>query len=158
MADWLRDTSRVSQNYVTSEPFFAIKAGAKPRSLLVATTGFNPYADLVSVTETYIKENPKAVKAFIEASQEGWRRYNNNPAKYNAVMIAANKDLTPDFLAFSAKAQKPLIQGGDAAKYGIGYMSAARWNTLVKQMSQLNLFKTTLNPADAYDMSMFPKK
>ena len=158
LADWLRDKNRVTQNYVTSEPFFARKSGAAPRSLLIADSGYNPYGNLVSTTESYLKDNPKLVKAFVEATQEGWKRYLATPAKYDAVMIAANKDLTPDYLAFSAKAQKPLIATGDALKYGLGYMSADRWNTLLGQMTDLKLFKTKLEASAAFDMSQFPKK
>ena len=158
LAGWLRDPSQVTQNYVTSEPFFAEKSGAKPKSLLIADSGYNPYGNLVTVTEAYLKDNPKMVRAFIEASQEGWTRYLANPSKYDAVMIAANKDLTPEYLAFSAGAQKPLIMTGDAVKNGLGYMSKERWDTLLGQMNGLKLFKTKLVAAQAWDMSQFPKK
>ena len=158
LADWLRDPNRVTQNYVTSEPFFAAKSGAKPKSLLIADSGYNPYGNLVSTTESYLKDNPKLVRAFMEATQEGWKRYVAAPAKYDAAMIAANKDLAPDYLAFSAKTQRGLIRTGDALKYGLGYMSAERWNTLYGQMNDLKLFKTSLDVTKAYDMSQFPKK
>lgn len=158
LADWLRDTGRVTQNYVTSEPFYAKKAGAKPGTLLIASSGFNPYGNLMAVTQDYLKANPKIVQAFIEASQEGWKRYLATPAKYNDVMMAANKDLTPDYLAYSAATEKPLIMGGDAAKYGIGYMSEARWNTIYGQFKDLKLLKVKMDPKSLYSLDHFPKK
>ncbi len=158
LADWQRDAARVTQNYITSEPYYAIKAGSKPKTLLIASSGFNPYGNLMTVTEEYLKNNPKTVQAFIEASQEGWRRYLANPAKYNDVMMAANKELTPQYMAYAAAAEKQLIAGGDAAHYGIGYMSSARWQTILSQLNDLKLIKTPVDIKTAYSMTLFPKK
>lgn len=158
IADWTRDTRRVTQNYITSEPYYAIKAGAKPKTLLIADSGFNPYGNLMAASEDYIRANPAVVKAYIEASQEGWKRYLANPARYNDVMTEANKELTPEYMAYASATEKPLIMGGDAAKYGIGYMSAARWTTILGQFNDLKLLKTTMTVPSLYTLSAFPKK
>ena len=158
LADWQRDKAKVTQNYITSEPYYAIKAGSRPKTLLIASSGFNPYGNLMTVTEDYLKNNPKTVQAFIEASQEGWKRYLASPTKYNDVMIEANKELTPEYMAYASAAEKQLIAGGDAGKYGIGYMSDARWKTILSQLSDLKLLKNTLNVKAAYSMTLFPKK
>ncbi|WP_425144978.1 ABC transporter substrate-binding protein [Deinococcus sp.] len=158
LASWLNDPKAITQNYVTSEPFYAQEGGAKSYTLLVANSGFNPYGNLMAVTADYLKANPAVVKAYIEASQEGWKRYLANPAKYNDVMMAANKDLNPKYLAYAAATEKPLIAGGDAVKYGIGYMSEARWNTLLGQLNDLKLLKTTLDIKSLYNMDSFPSK
>ena len=44
LASWLHDPKAVTQNYVTSEPFFAQEGGAKPYTLLVANSGFRKVA------------------------------------------------------------------------------------------------------------------
>lgn len=158
LASWLNDPKAITQNYVTSEPFYAQEGGAKPHTLLVANSGFNPYGNLMATTEAYMKANPGVVKAYIEASQEGWKRYLANPSKYNDVMMAANKDLTPKYLAYAAATEKPLIAGGDAVKYGIGYMTPPRWATLLGQFNDLKLLKTTLDVKSLYSLDAFPAK
>lgn len=157
-ATFLNDPKLVSQGYAVAEPFTLEKAGADIGYLFVGDSGFNPYG-MIATTEDYIKKNPAIVKAVVEATQEGWKRYIANPAKYGGSLAAANKDLEPDFLDWSGKAVIPFIvgHGNDTKKYGLGYMSAARWTTMYKALRQLGILKKDQDPKKAFTMKFLPK-
>jgi NitT/TauT family transport system substrate-binding protein len=42
-------------------------------------------------------------------------------------------------LATQAAAEKPLIEGGDAEKRGVGVMTRERWGTLERQLVELGI-------------------
>lgn len=130
----------VNQCYVTSEPYLWGKQGLKLKYTLIASSGYNPYANLMFTTEDMIKNHPDVVRAFVKASVQGWYNYMKDPAPTNAYMLTVSgaKDYPqkPDEQMFSYNQMKRLglITGGDAAMHGIGYFNLARWKTLQQQM------------------------
>ncbi len=160
LADWARDTKRVTQNYVTAEPYNADKLGIKNGTLLIADSGFNPYADIMVTTEDFIKANPAAVKAFVEASKAGYEAFFANPKNYVSALGEANKENTSDVVLWGADAIKKLMMTGDATKSGLGIMTAERWNTLYQQLKDLKVIKadTKIDISKVWTLDYLPKK
>ena len=138
-ADWLRDESRITQIYVTSEPFVVSQQGASPAYLNIGESGFNPYSNLIATTEAFIAENPEIVAAFAAASSQGWQRFLDNPLAYLDTLAAENDAMTEEFVAWTNQTQRPLIATAETDEHGLGFMSLERWETLLEQLGDLGL-------------------
>ena len=104
---------------------------------LVADEGFNPYVGVVITSRTLSRDKPELVKAFVRSVRAGWKAYLADPASANAAMAKLNTSMDAETFATAAAAQKPLIEGGDAASKGVGTMTKERWETLAKQLTEL---------------------
>lgn len=158
LADWARDPMAVTQNYVTAEPYSADKEGIANGSLLIADSGFNPYGDIIVTTEEFLANNPETVKAFVEASQEGYKAFFADPAKYAPALEAANSENTEDVVLWGAEAIKALIDTGDATTLGIGAMTLERWQTLYDELKELGVLQadTEIDVSQAFNASFVP--
>ena len=151
---FLAKKNAVNQVSVTSEPYLAMKAGTKVKAASLATTGFNPYGNVVFTTEQEIKQHPDVVRAFVKATLEGWNAYFKNPTPTNRYMQTAsgskNYPLTLDAMAFDVAQSRPLIMGGDAVKAGIGAMTITRWVTLKQQLESVGINLNKVDVTKAY--------
>jgi NitT/TauT family transport system substrate-binding protein len=50
----------------------------------------------------------------------------------------------------SAAAQKPLIETDETKKGQLGMMTTARWETLVKQLTELKVIQKPIDPATCF--------
>jgi len=134
------DPTAVHQCYVTSEPYLYSVQGLKVKYALVASTGFNPYGAVIFTTQDFANSHPAVVRAYVKASVAGWTSYLKDSAPTNAYLRTApgakNYPETPAAQTFSYTQMKKLelIDGGDAATHGIGWMGMQRWTTLQQQM------------------------
>ncbi len=137
------DPKAVNQCYVTSEPYVWGQQGIKVKYALLASTGYDPYGDVIFTTRDMIAKHPDVVRAFVKASIEGWNDYLTN----TALAAATNKDLQSEpgskvyvltanqiNFSYSQVLKLKLVNSGDALVHGIGYLSQARWKTLQTQM------------------------
>ncbi len=138
VAHFLADKDFAQQCYVTSEPLAAKKKGGDPQVFLVADEGFNPYVGVVITSRAVARAEPDLVKRFVRATRAGWKAYLADPSRANAVMVKLNASMDAETFSAAAAAQKPLIEGGDAAK-GVGVMTKERWATLAKQLTELGV-------------------
>lgn len=156
LAPFLHDKHAVNQCSVASEPYAAMKAGQKVVAKSLASTGFNPYGNVMFTTEQEIRQHPDVVRAYVKATLEGWNEYFKNPRPINAYMQhqegMKNFPMTMDAMDFDVKVSRPLITGGDAAKMGIGIMTDARWTTLYKQLTGVGIKLDKVKVKDAYTM------
>lgn len=139
VARFLSDPQFSQQCYVTSEPLAAKKQGGDPQVFLIADTGFNPYATVVITRSDLVKKNPELVRAFVQASAEGWKAYLQDPGPTNQKLGELNKSMDAVALRESAEAQKPFIETEDTKQNGLGSMQRARWETLATQLFDLKL-------------------
>jgi NitT/TauT family transport system substrate-binding protein len=158
LADWARDPMAITQNYVTAEPYNADKEGLANGSLLIADSGFNPYADIMVTTESFLAEHPDVVKAFVEASQEGHKAFFADPTNYVAALQTANSENTEDVILWGANAIKALMDTGDATTMGLGAMTLERWQAVYDQLKELGVLKadTELDVTQAFNASFVP--
>jgi NitT/TauT family transport system substrate-binding protein len=162
MAPFLADKAAIQQGFVSSEPYqIERQSGEKPLVHLLADSGYASYSNLVLTTAKLVSEKPDVVKAFIEASTEGWYSYlYGDPAPGNALIRAANKDMTPETIDNSIRVMKEygIADSGDSLTLGLGAMTDARWKSFFDSTVQAGLYKADMPFQKAYTLSFVNKK
>ena len=152
-APFLADKRAAQQGYLTSEPYTIEKeAGLKPKVFLLADEGYPGYATMVLAPDSLIAKNPAAVKAFVEATAQGWQDYlNGDPAPADALIRKDNPEMTQDVLDQARAKMKSygIVDGGDGKASGIGAMTDARWKTFFDMASGQGVYPRTLDYEDA---------
>jgi len=120
--------------------------------------GYKQYGNVLYTTEDFIKQHPDIVKAYVEASVKGWYYYKDNAEEINKIMQEKNPDLKLEAMAFGAKAQEPLIYGGDAETNGVGYMSKEIWEGLQKQLVEIGILKEAEPIGNVFTNEFLPGK
>jgi NitT/TauT family transport system substrate-binding protein len=153
IANFLADPNYVQQIFITSEPFFAKQSGAEVRTLLISSSGYDPYR-VSFTTRDFAAQHPDLVAKFVRASIRGWKAYLNDPAATNALLLKLNPALNPAQEAYSAQALRDggFIAGADPAGAGIGHMDAGRWQTGYDQQKSLGILKGPVDMAAAYTL------
>lgn len=114
----------------------ARQAGFEPRVLIPADDGYPSYSGLVLAPNAFARDNARALRDFIAASVEGWRDYvHGDGTKGDALIRRANPALNQRLLdAVRASLRtEAVVDGGDAALYGLGAMTADRWQAFADQ-------------------------
>src|ERR1039458_4236368 len=83
IANFLADPGYVQQIFITSEPFFARQAGADVRTLLISSSGYDPYR-VQFTTRGFAAQHSDVVAKFVHASIRGWQQYLRDPDPTNA--------------------------------------------------------------------------
>jgi NitT/TauT family transport system substrate-binding protein len=163
IANFLADPDYVQQIFITSEPFFARQAGADIRTLLISSSGYDPYR-VQFTTRDFAAAHPDVVKKFVRASIRGWQDYLRNPAPTNALLLKLNPALNPAQEAFTAQALRDggFVTGSASGVNGngpdqTGRMYAARWQTGYQQLQSLGILSGALDPATAYSLQFLPQ-
>jgi NitT/TauT family transport system substrate-binding protein len=151
---FLADKKIAMQGYLTSETLAVQKGGVKDAKVfLLADLGYPPYTETITVLKKTIDNNPKMIEAFVKATMEGWKSYLKNPAPGNALIKKDNPAMTDELLAYGLQKMKEMgiVDGGDAAKLGIGIITEARMKQTWDMMVQNKLIDSTkVNFRDAW--------
>ena len=143
---FVANKNAAQQGYLTSETLAVQKAGIKDAKVfLLADLGYPPYTETITVLKKTIDSNPKMIEAFVKASAEGWKSYLKNPAPANALIKKDNPAMTDELLAYGLAKIKEMgiVDGGDAAKLGIGIITEARMKQTWDMMVANKLIDTT---------------
>ena len=153
IANFLADPGYVQQIFVTSEPFYAKQAGAQVRTLLISSSGYDPYR-VSFASRDFVAQHPDVVAKFVRASIRGWQAYLNDPAATNTMLLKLNPALNPAEEEYSAQAMRDggFITGGDQA----GHMEAGRWQTNYQQLKALGILHGPVDPATTYSLKFVP--
>jgi NitT/TauT family transport system substrate-binding protein len=155
-ATFLADPRAIQEGYVTSEPYTIEKESRiKPEVFLLADAGYPGYAAMALATDRLIQSNPQAVKAFVDASAEGWRSYlYGDPKPGDALILRDNPDMTEDVLdqARAKMRTEGIVDGGDAQTAGIGAMTDARWASTFQFASGAGLYPKTMDYKSGYTL------
>lgn len=147
------DKSLAQQGYISSEPYAMKEAGADFKVFPLGENGYPPYGNAIACRDDLIKEHPEQVQAFIHASMQGFKDYLADPTQGNKVILKENPEMTQGKIDFAIKTLKEsgMIEGGDAAKLGIGVITDERmqktWD-MVTTEKLVNADKVSL--ADVY--------
>jgi NitT/TauT family transport system substrate-binding protein len=150
VARFLADSNFAQQCYVTSEPLAAKRQGGHPQVFLIADAGYNPYTTVVIARRELVAEKPEMVNAFVAATAEGWRAYLADPRSTNELLGRLNPSMDAATLQAAADAERPLIETEQTKQAGLGTMTAERWDTLAKQLVELNLIDRAPTPAELF--------
>lgn len=156
-APFLADSKAIQQGYLTSEPYTIEKEGGfKPAVFLLADEGYPGYAAMVLAPDALIAKDPKAVRAFIEASAAGWSSYLNGDAKPgDALILKDNPEMTQALLDQARAKMKAygLVESGDATTLGVGAMTDARWAEFFAVASSQGVYPKDLDVKSAYSLA-----
>ena len=155
VAQFLADENFAQQGYVFSEPFVAKAKGADPKALLVADTGFNPYASVLITTQERVATEPELVRAVVRASVKGWEQYLAAPEATNRHINELNPEMGMDILAYGAAESIAMILDPIAQQNGLGNMTLQRWQELLEQMVAVGLIKDGVVQAAAVFTNRF---
>jgi NitT/TauT family transport system substrate-binding protein len=155
-APFLADKSVAEEGYLTSEPYTVEKqSGMKPVVFLLADYGYPGYANMVLVRDELIAKNPAAVKAFVEASAEGWHDYlYGDPRPADALIRKANPEMTQDILDQAREKMRAygIVDSGDAKTHGLGAMTDARWKLVFDTAASEGLYPKSLDYRRGYTL------
>jgi NitT/TauT family transport system substrate-binding protein len=151
---FLADKNATQQAYMSSEPFAAQNAGAKTRFHLFAHDGYPPYGTTIVALKGLVDSKPDVVQRFVRASIEGWKSYLANPAPANELIKKDNPNMKDEQMAYAVAKLKEhkLLDGGDAAKMGIGIMTDARWKATYDTMVATGLLKPSVDWKQGYTL------
>jgi NitT/TauT family transport system substrate-binding protein len=149
---FVADANMVQQAYPSSEPFQAQQAGLKSKFFLFADDGYPPYGTTIVAMNQTVKAHPDMVARFVRATMEGWKSYMADPAAGNALIRKENPNMKDAQLAFALEKMKQyrFVNGGDAAKLGIGVMTDERWKKTYDFMVAGGLLKPETDWHKAY--------
>jgi NitT/TauT family transport system substrate-binding protein len=123
------DKDLVVQAFVTAEPCVAEAQGLAVTFLPARDSGWNPYASVATVRSGAV--DAAWVKAFRDATVEGWKAYLEKPDEANARIGSLNLNLSAPMLACIVKKQAPFVTGTD----GVGAMRKERWDALAAALT-----------------------
>ncbi len=141
IAQFMADKAFIQQCFITSEPYYVRKNGAKPKTLLISESGFDPYR-VYMTTHRFARENTAALRAFVEASNRGWADFvNGDPQPAFDLISSRNAQMPLDFLAYGRQslADNHLIAGYPEHGETVGQLSRQRLQEQIDTLVELKL-------------------
>ncbi|HEY5551612.1 MAG TPA: ABC transporter substrate-binding protein [Opitutaceae bacterium] len=158
LTSFLADKQFIRQCFVTQEPYFAAQRGATVGTLLIATSGYDPYR-VIFTSREYLEKHPGTVRAFVAASVRGYVDFvSGEPGPAFAALAAANPLMTPDVMDFSHGAMRSLglVEGDRAAGERPGVLERGRLEGQIRILSELGLLGRELSVDEVADFGIFP--
>ena len=121
--------------YAQDEPIRATVAGHAVTNIFPADFGIGGYEGLVIATQSTIDASPDMVRAFVKASEDGWRYAIEHPNEAAKILATWAKGTSVDFQELAVRAVSPLV---DTPQVPIGWIDPARWQQLMGGSSDPN--------------------
>jgi len=117
-------------SYLSNEPYFLKQQGIEFNVLNPRNYGVDFYSDILFTTEGELKQHPERVKAFRQASLEGWYYAMDHPQEIIDLLLNKYKvNKSRDHLNFEADAIRPLIVPD---VIDLGHMNPWRWRHMAE--------------------------
>lgn len=159
---FLADRMAIQQGFVSSEPFAAIQAGARPKVFLIADAGYNNYNTTIDVSRRMVTEKRDMVQRFVNATMEGWTQYlsGQNIDAANALIKRDNPDMDDAKIAYAIQVMNSngIVMSGDALTLGCGAMTDARWQSFYEGMRDVGLYPAGMDFKRAYSLDFVNKR
>ncbi len=131
------DTIDAVLGSITSIPYYLYKASYSYTTFNTKLLGVDLYGDNLFTSSDELKNHPKRVKAFKEASIEGWKYAVENSDEIVELIVRKYTSVYSDeFLQFEASQTIPLLK---TEMVEIGYNNPIRWEQIVKVFSSYGL-------------------
>ena len=114
--------------YAQDEPIRATMAGHPVTNIFPADFGIGGYEGLVIATQSTIDSSPEMVRAFVKASEQGWRYAIEHPDEAAQILTTWAKSTSVDFQKLAVRAVAPLV---DTPQFPVGWIDSARWQRLM---------------------------
>ncbi len=126
-------------SYLSNEPFFLEQEGVEFIVLNPRNYGVDFYSDILFTTEKELKQHPERVKAFRQASLEGWYYAMNHPQEIIDLLINKYKvSKSRKHLEFEAEAVRSLIVPD---VIDLGHMNPWRWRHMTETFIKAGMVK-----------------
>ena len=162
LAPFLSNKSSIQQGYLKSEPFLVEReAGFTPRVFLLADYGYPSYGAMVLASSNVLKNNPEIVKAFVDASIEGWRQYiYDDPSLGNELIMLENNEMKEDILLQAIKKIRnyELVSNEISKGLDIGLMTDIKWESFFKTMSINGVYEKDLEWRESFTLDFINKE
>jgi len=159
---FLADRMAIQQGFLSSEPFSAMQAGARPRVFLIADVGYENYNNTVLVGRRTIEQRGDVLQRFMNATIEGWVEYmaGRDTAGANALIARDNPEMNAERIAYAVRVMNEMgiVASGDAATLGIGAMTDARWESFYNSGRDAGLYPADMDFKLAYDLRFVNKR
>ena len=159
-AAFIANARAVQQGFLTSDPYTIEQAADfEPKVFLLADEGYPSYGAIVLAPNAFARDNAAALRSFIAGSAEGWRDYIRGDASAGDALIRRdNPDMSQDQLdqARERLRDRAVVDGGDAALYGLGALTAERWQAFFEVTSKAGVYEPGLNWRDAFTDNYLP--
>ncbi len=155
-APFLADPKAIQQGYVTEDAL--LRGGQMPKPpviLLLADYGFENYTTTAFGLKSFIEKHRDAVRAFVDATRKGYEAcMAGDYAAGMKLLLSMNPDHGEPLFHFKIKEmrERGLVDGGDAAKLGIGAMTDARWTSFFETMAAAGVYSPKLDYKAAYTL------
>ncbi|WP_426957904.1 ABC transporter substrate-binding protein [Muricoccus radiodurans] len=152
----------IQQGFVTSEPYTAMTAGARPKVHLIADAGFDGYSETIDISARMIAERRDVVQRFINATIEGWVQYmagrDTEPA--NARIKRDNPEMDDDRIDFAVREMnaRGIVRSGAAETLGLLAMTEAKWTSFYETMRDSGVYPPGLDFRRAYSLDFVNKR
>jgi NitT/TauT family transport system substrate-binding protein len=159
LARFMSNPAFIQQCFVTNEPYFAQKRGAKVGALLIASDAYEPYR-VMFTSNQFLAAHPEIVGKFVRASVRGWLDYlTGDPTPANNLLLKLRSDFTPDFMAYSIKAMKDykLVLGDPAKGERAGQLSDARLQKQIALLQEIGVLDKPVALDDVATFRFMPK-
>jgi len=125
--------------YSTDEPYMLIEKKIDYHIFSPRSGGIDFYGDILYTVEDQVKNHPKRVDAFINASLKGWDyALNNSEEIIDLILLKYSKRHSRDHLLFEAKKTKQLIMPNVVE---IGYMNPGRWGYIAEVYANMKMIQ-----------------
>ncbi|MDR0226860.1 MAG: ABC transporter substrate-binding protein [Burkholderiaceae bacterium] len=134
--------------------------GIKPADVVVmpyAEHGVKLYGNAIIASPRLIKENPAAIKAFLQAFTKGAREVIANPGA--AIAYVKERDGIVNTQLETRRLQLAIdtvVNSADARAEGFGQVVPTRLSLMASQVSDVYATKTRVNPAEVWNGSFLP--
>ncbi len=153
----------VAEGSLITDPWRVRQEGRfDPRIFLLADEDYASYGGLVLAPVGFARDNATALRSFIAATAEGWRDYiRGDQAAVSAaesLIRRDNPELPAGYLSEARQAMRlrGIVDGGDAALYGFGAMTADRWQAFFNAAADAGIYRPELNWRLAYTNQYLP--
>jgi NitT/TauT family transport system substrate-binding protein len=131
---------------------------AKVTTFLFADHGLDLYSNGIGAKDSYLKENPEVVKAFVRATLRGYQYALKHPAEAAELIQKHAKALNNQITVEELKIVEDLTVTPEVKKNGIGSFTAARMESSVAWMVENGGFpkEKAPKPQDVYAKGFMP--
>ena len=162
LGPFLADRMAIQQAFISSEPYAAMQAGARPKVFLIADAGYGNYQTTIDITTRMLSEKRDVVQRFIDATMEGWTQYmrGQDVAAANALIKRDNPDIDDAKIAYAVRAmnENGIVLSGDAERLGAGAMTHERWQAFYETMRDVGLYPAGMDYRKAYTLDFINKR
>lgn len=161
MGPWLVDRTAIQQGFVSSEPFkVRTEANIEPTIFMLSDLGYLSYSSMPIFPTKTIREKPRAIQCFVDATIDGWIDFFRDPAPAAVLIKRDNPDNSDALIADAIDKMKKygIVETDETKRNGIGTMSEARFRGHFEMMRDEGLYKPDFDWRSAFTLDFVNKR